>query len=205
MGTFGKLNLDENVVTELAVDTMVWSTMKTSGPTPPMRADHCMAANEDGSRVVVYGGRVNNLPNGEVFVLETATGVWTKGTPGDPRMYVACTITGNLLLIWGGTNAAIAIPTSDMLIYNYISGTWLTSYTPPALYQGLVPPIIPVTGPGSTRPQPSSPALSSTRSTPGSTIGGDHGSAAQPPNVPQVFTANKEGYVSARFQDDDPI
>ncbi|KAK3833247.1 MAG: hypothetical protein J3R72DRAFT_453365 [Linnemannia gamsii] len=164
----GKFNLEDNVVTELTVDNMVWSTMKTTGVPPSMRADHCMAANEDGTTVLVYGGRVNNLPNGDVYILDTKTGAWRQGKQGDARMYVACTVVGNFLLIWGGTNAAMAIPSADMLIYNYVTATWLTSYSPPASYQSMEPLKIPVTGTGSTSP----PSSSSLGTKPGSTTGG---------------------------------
>ncbi|KAG0377362.1 hypothetical protein BGX24_006251 [Mortierella sp. AD032] len=159
----GKFNLEDNVVTELTVDNM-----KTTGVAPSMRADHCMAANEDGTTVLVYGGRVNNLPNGDVYILDTKTGAWRQGKQGDARMYVACTVVGNFLLIWGGTNAAMEIPSADMLIYNYVTATWLTSYTPPASYQSMEPLKIPVTGTGSTSP----PSSSSLGTKPGSTTGG---------------------------------
>ncbi|KAK5805634.1 hypothetical protein F5H01DRAFT_383533 [Linnemannia elongata] len=163
----------ENVVTEFIVDTMTWSNLKTTGNPPSMRADHCMAISEDGSRMVVFGGRVNNVPSSEVFILNTATGAWTQGPSADARMYPACTIAGDLLLIWGGTNSANLVANGDMLIFNYVNSTWLTSYTPPASYQGLVPPKIPTTaGPGAV---PSSTSAlsspSSTASTPDSPSG----------------------------------
>ncbi|KAF9274596.1 hypothetical protein BGZ88_002912 [Linnemannia elongata] len=169
----------ENVVTEFTVDTMTWSNLKTTGRPPSMRADHCMAISEDGSRMVVFGGRVNNVPSSEVFILNTATGAWTQGPSADARMYPACTIAGDLLLIWGGTNSANLVANGDMLIFNYVNSTWLTSYTPPASYQGLVPPKIPTTaGPGAA---PSSTSAlsspSSTASTPDSPSGSPYGTS----------------------------
>ncbi|KAG9061053.1 hypothetical protein KI688_007682 [Linnemannia hyalina] len=142
----------ENVVTELTVDTMIWSNLLS------------LANNlgEDGSRMVVFGGRVNNVPNNEVFVLNTATGAWTQGPSADARMYPACTIVGDLLLIWGGTNSANSVANGDMLIYNYVNSTWLISYTPPTSYSGLVPPKIPTTaGPWTTPSSTSAPSSTS--------------------------------------------
>ncbi|KAF9146272.1 hypothetical protein BGX30_002528 [Mortierella sp. GBA39] len=141
--------------------------LKTTGNPPSMRADHCMAISEDGSRMVVFGGRVNNVPNNEVFVLNTATGAWTQGPSADARMYPACTIAGNLLLIWGGTNSANSVANGNMLIYNYVNSTWLISYTPPTSYSGLVPPKIPTTAGSGTTPSstsaPSSPSSSASK------------------------------------------
>ncbi|KAF9154788.1 hypothetical protein BG015_011970 [Linnemannia schmuckeri] len=83
----------ENVVTEVAVDTMTSSNMKTTGIPPSLRGDHCMAISEDGFRMVVFGGRVKNVPSNEDFVRNIATGAWAQGPSADTRMCPACTIT----------------------------------------------------------------------------------------------------------------
>ncbi|KAF9124568.1 hypothetical protein BGW39_008106 [Mortierella sp. 14UC] len=128
-----------NSVSEFSPSTGAWGTMATSGTPPSIRADHCMAANDDGTRVVVYGGRpTNNAPfSGEVFVLNTVTGVWTQGASGQPRLYAACAIAGDQLLIWGGVATGDAIAPSAILLYNIATNTWVTDYTPPASYVAL--------------------------------------------------------------------
>ncbi|KAG0071652.1 hypothetical protein BGZ89_009929 [Linnemannia elongata] len=53
-----------NVVTAFKPATMSFFTLNASGTAPPSRAYHCMAANEDGSKVLIYGGRlVSNTVN----------------------------------------------------------------------------------------------------------------------------------------------
>ncbi|KAK3811522.1 MAG: hypothetical protein JOS17DRAFT_494945 [Linnemannia elongata] len=127
--------------------------------------------------MVVFGGRVNNVPSNEVFVLNTATGAWTQGPSADAKMYPACTIAGDLLLIWGGTNSANLVANGDMLIYNYINSTWITSYTPPASYSGLVSPKIPTTAGAGVAPSSTSApsSLSSSASRPISPSGSTYG------------------------------
>ncbi|KAF9102248.1 hypothetical protein BGX29_004786 [Mortierella sp. GBA35] len=125
-----------NVITELVPSTKSWGTMSTSGTPPAMRSDHCMAANDDGTKVIIYGGRLpNNAPfSGEVFILNTVTGVWTQGASGPPRLYTTCTIAGDQLLIWGGNAPGPVLAPYPVSIYNIATNTWVTDYTPPASY-----------------------------------------------------------------------
>ncbi|KAF9902121.1 hypothetical protein EC991_005261 [Linnemannia zychae] len=108
----------------------------TSGTPPSMRADHCMAANDDGTKVVIYGGRpTGGAPySGEVFILNTVTGVWTQGAAGQPRLYATCAIAGDQLLIWGGVATGDLIAPGTVLLYNIATNAWVTDYSPPSSY-----------------------------------------------------------------------
>ncbi|KAF9920662.1 Multiple epidermal growth factor-like domains protein 8 [Linnemannia zychae] len=125
-----------NVVSEYVPSTGSWGTMSTSGTPPSMRADHCMTANDDGTKVVVYGGRpADGGPfSGEVFILDTVTGLWTQGATGQPRLYAVCAIAGDQLLVWGGTSSPDVVAPSPVLVYNIGTNTWMSDYTPPASY-----------------------------------------------------------------------
>ncbi|KAG0371222.1 hypothetical protein BGX24_001788 [Mortierella sp. AD032] len=93
--------------------------------------------NEDGTRMVVYGGSPTDksIPmSGEIFMFNTLTRTWTKGQSGPPRAYATCTIAGDQLLIWGGTTLENTVAPAEVLIYNMASGTWIKSYTAPAWY-----------------------------------------------------------------------
>ncbi|KAG0294670.1 hypothetical protein BGZ96_000695 [Linnemannia gamsii] len=141
---FGGYNLanqaivNGNIVTELVTLTQKWNTLPTSNTPPPMRADHCMASNEDGTMMVVYGGRPTDPgPNGQkvpylgdVYILDTASLSWTQGKPGEPRIYATCTVSNNQLLVWGGTDSNDNIASSKVLIYNLTSGIWGDTFTP---------------------------------------------------------------------------
>ncbi|KAF9154787.1 hypothetical protein BG015_011969 [Linnemannia schmuckeri] len=71
-----------DMVSEFKPDTQTWATMVTTGTTPAMRADHCMVSNEDGSKVLVHGGRLENMTVvGDISILDTATQTWTTYSP----------------------------------------------------------------------------------------------------------------------------
>ncbi|KAK3833559.1 MAG: hypothetical protein J3R72DRAFT_453123 [Linnemannia gamsii] len=130
-----------NIVTELVTSSQKWNTLLTSGPAPSMRADHCVASNEDGTMMVVFGGRPTDpgpggqkLPYlGDVYTLNTITLAWTQGNPGEPRVYAACTVSNNQLIVWGGSDINDAIATSKMLVYNLTSASWVSAFTPKAI------------------------------------------------------------------------
>ncbi|KAG0249245.1 Multiple epidermal growth factor-like domains protein 8 [Mortierella polycephala] len=119
-----------NVVSEF-----VPATGAITGTPPSARADHCMAANDDGSIVVVYGGRPISGPySGEVFILDTVNLVWQQGVPGAPRLYTTCTIAGDQLLIWGGKDSNDLVASAIVLIYSLSSKSWVTQFVPPSSY-----------------------------------------------------------------------
>ncbi|KAF9340779.1 hypothetical protein BGZ91_000263 [Linnemannia elongata] len=127
-----------NVVTELVTATQTWSTLTTSGPAPPMRADHCVTTNEDGTMMVVFGGRPTDPgPNGQkvpylgdVYILNTISLTWTQGNPGEPRIYAACTISNSQLIVWGGSDSNDLVAPAQALIYNLTSASWISNFTP---------------------------------------------------------------------------
>ncbi|KAG0279863.1 hypothetical protein BGZ95_012030 [Linnemannia exigua] len=160
MDVFDPVSQSLDMVSEFKVDTQDWSVMVTTGPTPSMRADHCMVANEDGTKVVIYGGRLHNgTVVGDVSILDTTTQTWTTGVSGQPRMYVACTVAGDQLLIWGGKAADNLAPPLDLIIYNFVTKTWTTQYTPPASYKNLKAPapLKYMETPSEYRPAPNNP------------------------------------------------
>ncbi|KAF8932540.1 hypothetical protein EDD21DRAFT_362729 [Dissophora ornata] len=124
-----------NVITEFVPSSQQWSTMTTTGTGPSMRADHCMASNDDGSVMIIYGGRLlNNTFSGEIFMFDTVKQVWTQGNSGPVRIYTACTIAGDQFLAWGGVDSTSNIAAATILIYNITGGNWATQYVPPASY-----------------------------------------------------------------------
>ncbi|KAF9154785.1 hypothetical protein BG015_011967 [Linnemannia schmuckeri] len=131
----------ENGVTEFSPDLMGWYTMLIQGVAPEVRTNHCMAANDDGTKVAIYGGWVRNgTVVGELWILDVIAYTWIQGKSGPPRIYCACTIAGDQLLIWGGSSASTVMAPSEMLIYNFASSEYVKEYTPPAYYKDLSPP-----------------------------------------------------------------
>ncbi|KAG0090701.1 hypothetical protein BGZ93_009195 [Podila epicladia] len=147
-----------NAVTEFVPSSGTWANMSTTGVGPSARADTCMTSNDDGSLVIVYGGRpYNNAPyTGEVFILDTVAKTWRQGTSGPVRIYTTCVIAGDQLLIWGGVDQTTVAP-ATIYIYNIASNTWVTQYTPPASY--LVPKTTPTPEDGSGGSEPNAGAI----------------------------------------------
>ncbi|KAF9309758.1 hypothetical protein BG003_009370 [Podila horticola] len=139
-----------DTVTEFVPASGTWANLTTTGVGPSSRADTCMTSNDDGSLVIVYGGRpYNGAPyTGEVFILDTFAKTWRQGTPGPVRVYTTCVIAGDQLLIWGGADQTTVAP-ATIYIYNIVSNTWISQYTPPASYLVPKPTPTPVDGSGS--------------------------------------------------------
>ncbi|KAF9125216.1 hypothetical protein BGW39_007561 [Mortierella sp. 14UC] len=135
-GIESTLTGNDSKVSEFIPASKAWSTLLTKGLGPPPRVEHCAAANDDGTRMVVYGGRYATTPvTGAIYVLNTITGDWVTGAPGPARMNPVCTIAGDQFLIWGGQdgtgNLGDGIP---MLIYNFATNQWVSNYVPPPSY-----------------------------------------------------------------------
>lgn len=92
---------------------------------------------DDGTRVIVYGGRLYgaaNITAGDIYILNTVTRAWTAGKSGSPRIYTTCTIAGDQFLVWGGATTNNTIPPADIQIYSISYDNWITSYNPPSSY-----------------------------------------------------------------------
>ncbi|KAF9352594.1 hypothetical protein BGX26_009635 [Mortierella sp. AD094] len=127
--------VSSNTITEFVPSTNSWTTVITTNNGPSMRSDHCMTVNDDGSTMVIFGGRpYTGSYSGEVFIFDTVGQSWSQGVSGPPRIYAACTIAGDNLIVWGGVDSYDAIASPAMMIYSLTNKTWITQYTPPASY-----------------------------------------------------------------------
>ncbi|KAF9923755.1 hypothetical protein FBU30_006190 [Linnemannia zychae] len=122
-----------NVLTEFDPVTNLMSTVATVGPSPPMRADHCMASNDDGTLIVIYGGRFRGpMYANDIYVYNVITRTWKAGPPGLFRVYPACTISGNQLIVWGGINEFSKLVTDNIvLIFNIDTMSWTNHFVSP--------------------------------------------------------------------------
>jgi hypothetical protein len=77
------------------------------------------ATDEDGTKIAIYGGQLrNDSIVGELWILDVVQFTWTQGLSGPIRMYAACTIADDQLLLWGGSIAQNIVAPVEMLIYN---------------------------------------------------------------------------------------
>ncbi|KAG0377367.1 hypothetical protein BGX24_006256 [Mortierella sp. AD032] len=152
----GKHALDpsQNAVSELVTGTMAWDKLPMKMPDTPIfsqsavrtapfiRCGHCMAANEDGTKIVIYGGYFGNeTVANDLWVLDVVASTWTRGRSGPKLSRATCTIAGDQFLLWGGTAMEYSVvPSKKVLIYNLTSSKYITQYTPPPFYKDLKPP-----------------------------------------------------------------
>ncbi|KAI8602260.1 hypothetical protein EDD21DRAFT_403798 [Dissophora ornata] len=118
------------------IATAFWTNHTATGDLPTPRADHCMATNEDGSTIVIFGGRLAaSLANysGALYVLDVASGVWKQGPPSTQRIYMSCFIVGDQFVVWGGYDGQNTVSVAP-IIYNLTSMQWVTAYTTPSYY-----------------------------------------------------------------------
>ncbi|KAG0048506.1 hypothetical protein BGZ83_006545 [Gryganskiella cystojenkinii] len=126
-------------ITEYFPDKQSWSPLETKGPTPGARSDHCMAINEDGSTVVIFGGRIPTNTSATppsnftstFFTLDVNSVTWRQGPSADQqRVYMACIIVGTQFIAWGGSDGNETL-NGPPIIFDLEAYQWVHHYTPP--------------------------------------------------------------------------
>ncbi|KAK3830284.1 MAG: hypothetical protein J3R72DRAFT_425882 [Linnemannia gamsii] len=219
-----------NLLTELRPPGE-WSTLVTTGVGPPTLFDHCMAINDEGTKLIVYGGKMEgDVFSSQLFILDISSRTWSSGPAGAiPRSYMACTFAGDQFIVWGGVFSMAQMANSEAEIFNLTSNTWIKQYVPPASYQNMVVAGIP--GAVGARPPGGTPPNTNTtvsgggdKSSGGSSIGGVVGgvagglvvvaiigfliyrrrktSATAKPSIYPPGTGQGQGYVEGKMEDD---
>ncbi|KAF9977856.1 hypothetical protein BGZ73_004611 [Actinomortierella ambigua] len=133
-GGYGQYGPADNV-TVFSPAQNTYTTLQTTGIRPTPRADHCAAISDDGTLMIIYGGRPIT---GTIHILDLKTRHWTRGLDGEVRIYHGCAIAGNQLVTWGGGDGRDTVgwdaPSLPARIYNIDTDQWVEDYTPPASY-----------------------------------------------------------------------
>ncbi|KAG0216516.1 hypothetical protein BGX28_000030 [Mortierella sp. GBA30] len=148
---FGGYNYDagmqvENVITQFSPNLNLWSTLPSTGVAPGRRQDHCMEISEDGSRLVVFGGRiVHGLDYTflkDIYILDLNVMLWRRGPDyASPIIYSACAIVGSTFLSWGGKDQDNStIISSAAILYDLNSNQYISQFVPPPLSRTTIPP-----------------------------------------------------------------
>ncbi|ORZ29103.1 hypothetical protein BCR41DRAFT_382958 [Lobosporangium transversale] len=136
-------------ITEYSIDIGRWSNYTTHGDIPSPRSDHCMAIDESGTKIVVFGGRVplnptSSLPSdstfsGDLYVLDIASRAWRKGASSPVRRgYAACIVVGDQFVAWGGHDESI-IASGPPIVFDLTWFRWVDNYKAPSYYQSSKP------------------------------------------------------------------
>ncbi|KAG0086505.1 hypothetical protein BGZ93_011466, partial [Podila epicladia] len=121
-------------------DTNVWVTLVTTGKAP--------AAPDDGSKLIVHGGRVirgyfEQSLLGDIDILDLTTNHWTQGRSYvKPRMNPVCTLINDTFISWGGSDDGQNVG-NKAILYDVKRNKYLSKYMgadPDSDYDPLVGP-----------------------------------------------------------------
>jgi len=108
-----------------------WSKLNTTGPAPGPRMNSCLVPAYGGTKMVMFGGLRNNKSLRDVRILDLANLRWTRGTdvpPGNARDGMACAVSYDSLIVWGGIDSNSLKVTEKPLVYNIATNKWVDSY-----------------------------------------------------------------------------
>ncbi|KAF9278748.1 hypothetical protein BGZ68_008366 [Mortierella alpina] len=122
-------------IIQFTPSTNAWTTLTTKGDGPSGRSDHCMEISDDGTKLVVYGGRIvetfGTKFSSQLFVLDLSSLEWTLAKDsGKPRVYSVCTIINSTFISWGGQDSMETI-SAPPIIYNLKGKKYLTKFMDP--------------------------------------------------------------------------
>ncbi|KAI8359549.1 hypothetical protein B0O80DRAFT_440519 [Mortierella sp. GBAus27b] len=110
----------------------------TTGSRPSKRYYPCLLSAYEGTKLVLFGGRVGIIPSQsyrDIYILDLTTMVWTLGPivpENDGRYSAACGISNEQLVVWGGLRVTLgssSIPNNPVIVYDLRANRWTTSYT----------------------------------------------------------------------------
>ncbi|KFH67566.1 hypothetical protein MVEG_06298 [Podila verticillata NRRL 6337] len=114
-----------------------WAEPTTTRSRPSARFGHCGVSMHNGTKLAVFGGFGNSIGTtllDDIYILDTTTMVWTRGTPaGGPysRSDMSCGASVYFLR----RQVAVSIVTYNAtMIYNIRSDTWVSRFDPASRY-----------------------------------------------------------------------
>ncbi|KAG0050476.1 Multiple epidermal growth factor-like domains protein 8 [Gryganskiella cystojenkinii] len=125
----------QNLISEFVPSSGMWSTFTAINSNPPHRIDHCMAVTDDGTKVIVFGGRLDNGNYAsDLWILDVTTFTWSQGPSWtEPRASLTCTSAGSFFIAWGGTNGQ-RTASGAIILFDLNQLQFVSSYAPPASY-----------------------------------------------------------------------
>ncbi|KAF9570994.1 hypothetical protein EC968_001135 [Mortierella alpina] len=107
------------------------STVVTSNRQMDVQASNLQDA--DGSKYYMFGGSfmADNKLNGELFILNMQSKLWSRAPMASPRTKMACAVAGNSLVIWGGYQdiGETLLVDNRPIIFDTALGEWVQRFT----------------------------------------------------------------------------
>ncbi|KAG0071555.1 hypothetical protein BGZ89_010266 [Linnemannia elongata] len=114
----------------------VWSPLADGTRNAPYTdvVEHCMVPAMNGAKMIMFGGQraTDYKAISEIHILDTTTMAWKTGTPApaqEARRSMACTVSGDYFIAWGGTNGTVMGP--KPLVYNMKTDQWVDQFLAP--------------------------------------------------------------------------
>ncbi|KAF9973243.1 hypothetical protein BGZ73_003517 [Actinomortierella ambigua] len=125
-----------------------WTSLPIIGADiPSPRSYHCMVEAHGGTKIVLFGGTryTGNSGYFDIYIFDVATRTWKRGADSDvgyKRSSAACAMAGDIFITWGGDSRRpneTQTPVPPVLLYNIVTDSWLTQFSPPGDSPGLGP------------------------------------------------------------------
>ncbi|KAF9293101.1 hypothetical protein BGZ74_011852 [Mortierella antarctica] len=131
---------------DLTAPSKNWTTLEIyyqDYPTASYQAQaniHMLVEN-DPNTFLLYGGKIDDSPTDELWSLNIDTGRWNRlPSSGKGRHSMACAVSGETLVVWGGYNGE-GLVDSTPLLYNLATNKWDDTEFVPTPIETANPPV----------------------------------------------------------------
>ncbi|KAK3816987.1 MAG: hypothetical protein JOS17DRAFT_758787 [Linnemannia elongata] len=109
-----------------------WSALNATGMTPAVLTGSCMVPAHGGTKMILFGGENKGVYTDTVYILNVTSLTWTQGGKYQPRTGAACSVSGDYLIVWGGTSAdntgtPVLLPDTP-IVYNINTTQWTNTF-----------------------------------------------------------------------------
>ncbi|KAG9071522.1 hypothetical protein KI688_005734 [Linnemannia hyalina] len=110
------------------LDTNAWEL--TSVLTKPSYIRYyILFSAHNGTKMILFGGTYNSsVYIDTLFILDVTTLTWSQGGKHKPRSGAACSVSGDYLLVWGGTSVDNAGIPATPDVYNINTAQWTNTF-----------------------------------------------------------------------------
>ncbi|KAF9905582.1 hypothetical protein EC991_001543 [Linnemannia zychae] len=122
-----------------------WAELHSNGIAPRPLSGSCMVSAYGGTKMLLFGGYSSDLStfSKSLFILDVPSMTWSHESgpvTSENRAGMACSVSGDSLIIWGGyRNAAGEEDTIGLtpLVYNFLTRNWTTTFVPGSHHNAL--------------------------------------------------------------------
>ncbi|KAG0282101.1 hypothetical protein BGZ96_000831 [Linnemannia gamsii] len=118
---------------EYSVMSNHWTELAMEGERPPRLKNACLIPAYNGTKMILFGGLASGGNSvGSLYMLDVQSLAWnlTATAPsGQGRHSMACSVSGDNVIIWGGESTEKVKISGTPLIYNIYTANWSTQFT----------------------------------------------------------------------------